>query len=251
MPKRRTSDSNLPKFKRPLSEGEMVAFRQDIREADKEVQGYFRVYYVIGLIGVAAWIISPQVKPLVILVLGNGGYNIYAPMVIAFLNSVSMTYLLYKSVEIHEIAQFISYGGPPDSGFIGWETWRRSMASATRWPRVLYTPFLTFVPLAVSTSLLYASWRILRTPVDQLLTIASTLSLVPPQDPTSGPITAGQFTQSQIESIATVFSTARITLYIIIFLHVIPVALIYFNLFKVPRLWTIVRLNTVRDPARD
>jgi hypothetical protein len=241
MLKRRNSFPHPPKFRRPLSEAELVAFRNDLREADKEVQGYFRIYYVVGLIGVAAWIIGPQTRPILSLMLGNGGYNVYTLLVIAFLNSVSMTYLLYKSIEIHEIAQFISHGSPPDSGFIVWELWRRSKVSATRWPRALYTPFLTLVPLAVSTSLLYASWLILRTPVDQLIATASAFALIIPQPVTTGaPGTPSQFTQAQIESIASVFSIARVALNIIIILHVIPVILIYFNLFRVPQLWSAV-----------
>lgn len=243
MLKRKVSSPNLPKLRRPLSETEMVAFRDDLREADREVQGYFRIYYLIGLIGVAAWIISPEPKPLLVLVLGNGGYNVYAPLVIAFLNAVSMTYLLYKSVEIHEIAQFISYGSPSESGFIGWETWRRSTASATRWPRILYAPFLTLVPLLVSTSLLYASWRILHTPVDHLLTAASTLALIIPKAATTASAPSAQFSESQIEGITNVFSIARIFLYAIICLHVIPIILIYFNIVRVPRLWSMIWSN--------
>src|ERR1700751_4495454 len=102
MRKRNKTTSPLPKINRPLSEAEAVAFREDLRAADQEGQSYFRVYYIIGLIGVAAWLASPEVKPLKDLVIGNGGYNIYVPIVIAFLNSVSTTYLLHKSIEIHE-----------------------------------------------------------------------------------------------------------------------------------------------------
>jgi hypothetical protein len=224
MLKRKAAYKNLPKFGRPLSEAELAAFKEDLREADKEVQGYFRIYYIIGLIAVAAWIISPETKPLSELVVGNGGYNIYAPLAVSFLNSVSMTYLLYKSVEIHEIAQFMSYASPDDSGFVGWETWRRSTISATRWPRLLYTPFLTLVPLAVSASLLYASCRILNTPINQL---------TPVQPPS-------QLSAAQIQNINSVFSTAWIAFYIIAGLHVIPVILIYFNVFSVPRRWSVV-----------
>jgi hypothetical protein len=220
MRKRIVSASLLPHLKRPLSEGEAIAFREDLRAADQEVQSYFRIYYIIGLIGVAAWLVSPEVKPLRELMLGNGGYNVYVPMIIAFLNSVSATYLLHKSIEIHEIAQFISYASEPKSGFLGWEQWRRSKASATRWSRRLYAPFLTAVPLGVSFVLIYASWRFVHTPVENFV--------------------SASFPKEQVESVSSVFGAAKLVLYGVVALHVIPLILIYFNIVQVPHLWTSV-----------
>ncbi len=201
----------------PLSEGEAVAFREDLRAADQEVQSYFRIYYIIGLIAVAAWLVSPEVKPIRDLILGNGGYNVYVPITIAFLNSVSTTYLLYKSIDIHEIAQFISYASEPKSGFLGWEQWRRSKASATRWPRRLYAPFLTAVPLGVSFVLIYASWRVLHTPVENLFPIS--------------------IQREQLQAVSNVLWVAKLILYAVIGLHVVPLVLIYFNIVRVPTLW--------------
>lgn len=213
-----SASSAPPQLARPLSEGEAIALREDLRTADQEVQSYFRIYYIVGLIGVAAWLVSPEVKPLNELLKGNGGYNVFVPIAIAFLNSVSTTYLLYKSIEIHEIAQFISYGSEPKSGFLGWEQWRRSKASATLWPRRLYAPFLTIVPLGVSALLIGASWRATR-PLPSVVDI-------PLQD--------------QINSFNHVFSVARYALGVVIALHLIPLALVYFNLVRVPRAWTAV-----------
>jgi hypothetical protein len=225
MRKRNKTTSPLPKINRPLSEAEAVAFREDLRAADQEVQSYFRVYYIIGLIGVAAWLASPEVKPLKDFVIGNGGYNIYVPIVIAFLNSVSTTYLLHKSIEIHEIAQFISYASEPKSGFLEWERWRRSENSATRWSRRMYAPFLTAVPLFASSILLYMCWRIVHAPA-----ISSTTEAL---------------SQHQIEYMTRVFANAKIALYGVIGLHFIPLALIYVSLRRVPQLW---KLISSRDP---
>lgn len=215
-----STTSAPPQLARPLSEGEAIALREDLRTADQEVQSYFRIYYIVGLIGVAAWLVSPEVKPLSELLKGNGGYNVYVPIAIAFLNSVSTTYLLYKSIEIHEIAQFISYGSEPKSGFLGWEQWRRSKASATRWPRRLYAPFLTIVPLGVSALLISASWRATR----QLPCV----------------VVAGGPTKEQIESFNHVFSLARYVLGVVVALHLVPLALVYFNVVRVPRAWSAV-----------
>lgn len=243
--KKEGSRQKPPELERPLTESEAIAFRQDLRAADQEVQSYFRIYYIVGLIGVAAWLISPQSKPLIELMLGNGGYNIYVPITIALLNSVSMTYVLYKSIEIHEIAQFIAYASKSDSAFVGWEEWRRGSTSATRWPRRFYTPALTLVPFAVSFGLIYASYRILHTPIDDLVKTAAaatpksaseTLQVSTQFLQTVEPLP--RFSKEQIESIAVVFSRAKIFLWIVIALHGIPAILVYFNIKKVPELWS-------------
>ena len=88
---------------------ELKSFREDHRELDKEIQNFFRVYYISGLILLAAWFASPQSKPFIELAIGNGGYNIYTLLAIAGLNIVSITILPYKGILIHDIAQFMSY----------------------------------------------------------------------------------------------------------------------------------------------
>ena len=35
----------FPKLARPLTEAEAIAFREDLRAADQEIQNYFRLYY--------------------------------------------------------------------------------------------------------------------------------------------------------------------------------------------------------------
>jgi len=220
MAKRNYPGPTLPRLKDRLSEAEAVSFREDLRSADQEVQSYFRVYYIIGLIGVAAWLISPEVKPLKQLVLGNDGYNILVPIAIACLNAVSTTYLLHKSIEIHEIAQFISYASKASSGFLSWEEWRRSSVSATRVSRPMYFVFLIIVPGLVSTLLLWLSWRIIHTPVKDL---------APPD-----------FSANQLEHISVAFHLAGKLIYVAIALHIIPAVLIYFNIRRVPRLWKLI-----------
>jgi hypothetical protein len=211
---------SFPKLRRPLTEAEAVAFREDLRAADQEIQNYFRLYYIIGLVGVAAWLLSPEAKPITSMVLGNGGYNIYVPLAIAALNVVSMTYLLYKSIEIQEIAQFIGFASKPDSGFLSWEEWRRSKASASRVPRLIYHPFLIIVPLALSFALLYPSCRVLRKSPRDLEIATSTI-----------------FTPDQSQHIANVFWWAEWVVIGVVVLHLLPAIMIYFNIFEVPRVW--------------
>jgi hypothetical protein len=243
--KQQNPSQDPPEIRRPLTEAEAIAFRQDLRSADQEVQSYFRIYYIVGLIGVAAWLISPQSKPLVELMLGNGGYNVYVPIAIAFLNSVSMTYVLYKSIEIHEIAQFIAYASTSDSAFVSWEEWRRGLTSATRWPRRFYTPGLTLVPFAVSLGLVYASYRILHTPIADLVSAAAAAAPKHLSVSLQNSIQIQQsvesvtiFSKEQVESIGEVYSKAKVALWIVIALHGIPGVLVYFNLKKVPDLWS-------------
>ena len=207
---RRKIHFELPTLSHTLSEAEAIAFREDLRVADQEVQSFFRIYYIVGLMGVAAWLVSPEVKPLGELLRGNEGYNLYVPIIIAFLNSVSTSYLLLKSIEIHEIAQFVVYASKPDSGFVFWEDWRRTKISVTRVPRILYGVFLILVPFGVSFILIVASWRL---------------------------------TRSQGS-----FSSTRIALYIVILLHSIPLLLTYFNLVEVNALWK--RIRTQRYESR-
>ncbi len=248
-----------PILARPLTESEGIAFRKELREADQEVQSYFRVYYIIGLIGVGAWLVSPQSKPLVELMLGNGGYNIYVPLVVVFLNAVSLTYLLYKSIEIHEIAQFILYASKTDSPFVGWEQWRRSGVSATRLPRWFYTPFLTLVPLVVSGGLWYGSYKVLYTPVKDLVETAKSLRTVTaPAQPeaakstsqatetlntsaisgaTPAPVSTLSLSQEQMTNVGNVFWRAKRWLWVVAVVHLIPAFLIYFNLLRVPTRW--------------
>lgn len=132
-----------------LSDDELITFRKDYRELENEVQNFFRAYYLSGLILVAAWLIG-QSKPLLELSIGNGGYNIYAILGIALLNMIATTYLLHKSIVIHEISQFITYLSKPDSVFNYWESWRRSRQNYGRRASRPYYFLITILPFSVS-----------------------------------------------------------------------------------------------------
>jgi hypothetical protein len=144
-----------------LTEGELDSFREDYRELEKEIQSFFRAYYISGLILVAAWLTGPQSKPLLELALGNGGYNIYAPIGIALLNIVSTISLIYKSISIHEVAQFAARYSKPDSAANYWERWRRSSENYAKFTRPFYSPLLFMVPFGLSCLILIPTGKIL------------------------------------------------------------------------------------------
>ena len=54
------------------------------------------------------------------MILGNEGYNLYALLLLVVLNIIFINFLIYKSLIVHEITQFISYLSKPESGFNYW-----------------------------------------------------------------------------------------------------------------------------------
>jgi hypothetical protein len=239
---------------RRLTQEELESFREDYRELEKEIQSFFRVYYLSGLILVAAWLTGPQSRPLLELAVGNGGYNIYAPIAIASLNMISSTFLIYKSISIHEISQFMTYMSKTDSAFNYWETWRRNHQGAEYYARFVYGPLLILVPLFLSGAILYATYHVLYTPPETL--IERIRESQPPDVPTSAipavSITAGQ--QQELDSkvsdtrkvyaqrIKPVLDRARLWFWIIGILHLVPfVWLVYLNTVITARGWEHVR----------
>ncbi|HJS82853.1 MAG TPA: hypothetical protein VJ742_08490, partial [Nitrososphaera sp.] len=116
---------------RYLTDRELETFRRDYQDKEREIQRYIAIY-LSGLVLVTGWIIGPQSRPLLVMALGNSGYNLYAFLIFVVLNIVFTNFLIYKSIIIHEITQFMTVVAKPDSGFVYWDSWRRSPQSATK-----------------------------------------------------------------------------------------------------------------------
>lgn len=233
-----------------LTEGELNTFREDYRELEKEIQSFFRAYYISGLILVAAWLTGPQSKPLLELALGNGGYNIYAPIGIAFLNMVATISLIYKSIEIHEVTQFAVYFSESDSAANYWESWRRSSNNYARFARLVYSPLLILVPIGLSCLILIPTGVILYSQPQELInrikdyqvppTSIDSLLSAQSSDPTRVIIAENKLKEERreyAERIVQVLPWARFWFKVTVGLHLIPIGLALFNAFVVPLGW--------------
>lgn len=245
---------------RPLTDREQELFRKDFQDKEREIQRYIGVY-LSGLVLVTGWIIGPQSRPLVVMALGNSGYNVYAFLIFVALNILFTNFLIYKSIIIHEINQFIAYLSKPESVYLYWESWRRSPQSATRRVRTVYTVLLAVLPISVSFLIMFGLWQLLhsdpRNLVDQYNTAETPVAAAtvnPGSNESSserGTPPAGEAqpkTGSPLrpEQISSVFATARIWFWIAAFLHVIPFWFIYENVF--PTKWRWDEINQLRAP---
>ncbi len=145
-----------------LTEDEQKAFRDDYRDVEREVQKYIGVY-LTGLVLVIGWIMGPQSKPLIEMALGNQGLNIFGLLLLAALNSLFTSFLIYKSLQIHEITQFMTVLSDTENGFMYWEQWRRSPHSTTNGSvRNLYYFQLSILPLGVSALIMFSVLALIR-----------------------------------------------------------------------------------------
>lgn len=264
-----TLTDNQEKTPRWLTEEELSTFREDYRELEKEIQSFFRTYYLSGLILVAAWLTGPQSKPLLELALGNGGYNIYAPIGIALLNLVATISLIYKSISIHEVTQFAALFSKTDSSINYWEGWRRSSHNYAKFVRPFYSPLLFIVPVLLSCLILIPTGRILYiAPLELIRQIkdfqvpsSSDTPVLPTSVPIGGPSSTadGKPVEGYVEAekrledarvayaarISQVFWWASGWFWIVVGLHIVPVGLAFFNAIVVPRRW--IHLKLLRD----
>ena len=72
-----------------------------------------------------AWIVSRD-KPILLLLLGNGGYNVFALLFVAFLNGAFLAFVTYKNLILHEYAQFLFYLSKTHCASSYWESWRET-----------------------------------------------------------------------------------------------------------------------------
>ena len=139
-------------------------FRADYRQTEAEVQRNIAVY-LSALVIATGWVFGPQAKPIEQLFLGNEGVNLFGFIILMAINAIFASFLTYKSVQIHEIMQFVTMLSPMDSPLLYWEAWRRS----SKWSlskgltRVLYFVAISLVPLWVSGLLawgtLHYTWQ--------------------------------------------------------------------------------------------
>ncbi|MGI8837486.1 MAG: hypothetical protein ACR2H4_12740 [Pyrinomonadaceae bacterium] len=152
---------------RHLTDKELETFRRDYQDKEREIQRYIGVY-LSGLVLVTGWIIGPQSRPLLVMALGNSGYNLYAFLIFVVLNILFTNCLIYKSLIIDEITQFMTVVAKSDSGFVYWDSWRRSPQSATKPVRAIYTLTLSVLPIAVSVLMMFGVWNLLKADPNQL-----------------------------------------------------------------------------------
>lgn len=132
---------------RYLTEAEQTELRKEYQQREDEIQKNIAVY-LSALVVVVGWVFAPQAKPVVQTVVGNDGLNIIGILILLGVNAIFTSFLVYKSVQIHEVMQFLSVFAAPDSGWRYWEYWRRSKHALTKqWgTRAYYMVAIGFVP---------------------------------------------------------------------------------------------------------
>src|SRR5947207_8458708 len=136
-----------------LQDAQLAPFRKEYLEREKEIQRYIGVY-LSGVVIVFSWLIGPQSRPLNDMALGNDGYNIYAFLIVSIVNALFITFLIYKSLDVHDTTQFITLYAEPESIYANWERWRRSEYSVTKPVRTAYFVALALLPTVMAILLL-------------------------------------------------------------------------------------------------
>jgi len=222
-----------------LTEHEQDTFREDFREKEREIQRYIGVY-LSGLVLITGWIVGPQTKPLIKMALDNYGYNVYAILILAVLNVLFTCFLIYKSLILHEIMQFVTSHSARESGFQYWESWHRSKQSATRRVRAVYTILLGVLPLCVSFFILFGLWKLLRTDPQVL---ALRLKEIEDQSLSQTLGASGAqpvYTAATTDQLASVFASVKIWLCAVVGLHGIPLWFLFENGVLVASRWGII-----------
>lgn len=218
MPKDRAHQTTL----RWLTPREQDTFRKDFQDKEREIQRNIGIY-LSGLVLVTGWIIGPQSRPMIAMALGNQGYNIYALLLLVVLNVIFLNFLIYKSIIVHEITQFISYLSEPTSGFNYWESWRRSPQSATKPVRKIYTVSLSLLPVLISFLVMFIVGRLIYSDP------TATASALKTYDPTVIAATPEHF--------AAVFRFAKVAFLLVLASHFIPFYFFYHNVWPTNRRW--------------
>lgn len=133
---------------RLLSPEEQAGFRSEYRDYDREIVRSFW-FYLLGVIAIAGWVVTTR-RPLASVVSGNSGYNFLLVLGIPFVNVIYASHLFYKSIQIHELMQFVGANSPHDDGFAYWDEWRASNQSLSRGVRGAYYTVVLLLPAVVS-----------------------------------------------------------------------------------------------------
>ena len=164
--------------------------------------------------------------------LGNNGYNMCAWYLVVVVNIVFTCFLIYKSILIHEIMQFITYLSPRECGFQYWEAWRRSTQSASKPVRKLYFFVISSVPILTSiVIMLFLGFILIRSPEEVRSWVAPVSVRAAPEATRPNPI-AGHAASSkaQQESLPLpdadrfreAFRMSRVLWVVVALLHIIP-----------------------------
>lgn len=228
-----------------LDDRQLAPFRKEYLEREKEIQRYIGVY-LSGVVIVFSWMIGPQSKPLNDMALGNGGYNIYAFLVISVVNALFITFLIYKSLDVHDTTQFITVLAKPNSVYTFWENWRRGKHSATKPVRTIYFIALALLPAVMAVMLLlFAGSKIFsseeslkhqlveiengRQTTEILSTLTDAQAPFPVQRPTD--------VSEQLVRIQSVFSMAKWLFLVVAILHFVPLWFFYHNTTPTKQRW--------------
>jgi hypothetical protein len=126
--------SNEPKpvvWRGRLNQSQIEVFRAEYLSIERDIQRFITIY--LSAIGVGiSWLIGPGKLDIAYAVSGNAGRNIFFLLALALINLVFFCLVLYKGIEIHELAQFTTYFADERSPVDLWEQWRRSSASLTK-----------------------------------------------------------------------------------------------------------------------
>ncbi len=216
---------------RPLTEREQVQFRKDFQDKEKEIQKYTNVY-LSALVIVAGWIIGPESRGALTLFLGNNGYNMCAWYLVVVVNMVFTCFLIYKSILIQEIMQFITYLSPRECGLQYWEAWRRSTQSASKPVRKLYFFVISSVPILTSiVIMLFLGFILIRSPDEVRSWVAPAPVRAAPKATRRNPI-AGHEGSSNVQQeslplpdadrFREAFLISRVLWVVVALLHIIP-----------------------------
>jgi hypothetical protein len=223
-----------------LTSEEITVFREEFQEKEREIQRNIGIY-LSGLVLVTGWLIGPQTKPLIKMALDNYGYNLFGFLGVVALNVVFTCFLIYKSLIVHEITQFIAVHSKPHSVFNYWEAWRRSDQSVTKPVRIVNSVILAVLPVFVSAAILL--------PVGLLLFFgdSATLSAELRQLDVKGDGTLPVVFTTP-EQLSYAFFLVRIGFVFVFLLHLLPIWFLYENVKPTNERWDKIHANRVQAP---
>lgn len=227
-----------------LKDEELKAFREDVRETERDIQKYIGIY-MSGLILVAGWIVGPQTKPLLKMALDNEGYNIYSVFVVVSLNVIFTCFLIYKSLRVHEAMQFVTYYSDGENGFTHWEIWRRERYSGSKRVRPFYSVMLSLLPICVSFLVMYGSWRVIQ--IDPKILAAKINKIEAQASDPSKPL----LLSADPNQLSSVLKTAKIWFWIVALFHFIPILFFYESLFPASKRWNVINSLKISSVSYD
>jgi hypothetical protein len=224
-----------------LSSDEITVFREEFQEKEREIQRNIGIY-LSGLVLVTGWLIGPQSKPLIKMALDNYGYNLFGFLAVVALNVVFACFLIYKSLIVHEITQFIAVHSRPNSVFSFWEAWRRSEQSVTKPVRIANSVILSVLPVFVSAAILV--------PLGLLLFLGDTVALSAELRQLDmrpdGTLPAILTTPEQLSH---AFMLVKVGFIIVVLFHAIPFWFFYQNVTPTSNRWDEIHDHRIQAPS--